>query len=287
MKAFAKKYYTIAIALLLVFLCALSLDLFDNRLSEFAVVSIDVGEIELDITVSRSLSIVKIEPISKSALEETDLITELAKRSLPNAVKLLGDRYIVNTNMLIIATAHENKMMTNEDLLELATDASSLLDGGYTLAYAIYDDIDMSRLTSAEAGIGKIAWTDHLCIINETITDMYIDRYYVTPADADYLSYYIKYLTEGNFTDAQKKSVMADASKAVFNFNVISAEEALDRCLEGSEAWFGDNVTDFSLIGLTIAHGKLEYRFTTHVYGYETYAHVDAISGKVVYDDES
>lgn len=287
MKKYVIKYLPIGLALLLTLACFITLTVYDSNFAEYAVVSFSDGTYEIDMKISESLNVINVTSADGEAYQKNELIQSVKGMKVDEAVYELRELLGTTSTLFVSAVAQEESGVELETLKQISETAVSELEGNYISAYAYYADTDATRVDSMKTTLGKIAWTTYFIDVCEEQLDLaYFDSYLVIPAEPCQLAYYVNYLNS-DVIDAEKTiDFQLNTDAAEFSFDVISEQEATDIIEANAESWYGEEVNDFTCCGIVFTRGKLQYEFSTFVYGYESFAHVNVITGEVLFDSE-
>ncbi len=286
------KYLPLLLALVLVLGCSVTLSVYDEKYAEYAVVSVSVSNIELDLTVSKTLKVVDIEKISEACGEHSETLEELENMQLDLAVRFLSEKFGSDKTIFVAASAHEESEIPLEELKSLSENATKGLTCGYVSAFAHYTDEDNARINTYGCGVGSVAWTRTFSEYCRDVFGVYIESFYSGNTNPTYIGYYINYVDEkySPREDADpediKFGIQAKAENIDLGVKILTESEARERLIDESRMWYGEIVNDFSDAKLIISGGELKYKFLTMTYGYESYAYCNIISGNVNFDSE-
>ncbi len=285
-KAFLIKYLPIAIALVLLFAMFITLNVYNSNFAEYAVVSVSVAGYEIDLTVSKSLTVIKIETISHNAFVKSEDLAEVENMKVDDAVAFIKENFAGNETLFLASTADEESEIELEELKSISEKATKKLTDNYVFGYAQYKKEDVTRVNTVKCGLGKVAWYRNFAEYCHSKTSIYIDTYSQDKVSADQLAFYVNYLKDNVFEKDGINEIHINVSKAEYGFTPISEEKALQNLIDTSETWYGEEVSDFSNPMLVLSFGTLRYRFITQVYGYESYAFCDIVSGATYFDED-
>lgn len=286
MKKLILKYLPIAIALLLVGACFLSLSIYKSNYAEYAVFSYSSDKYSYDMKISSSGRISSLEAVNRISFEEKDNVKEVIGMDIADAAAFL-EKTLNDSIVFISVTAAAKNELPLEELKAFAERASSALTVSHITAYGNYEESDMNRVNAFEVSLGRISTiNDFADYCTEHIRGCYIDSYSAAPADLESLAYYVSYIRSEVLTPELAEGIHIDTSHVKFRTAYITVEEAQNLIDEGSETWFGEKVDDFEYKGVSFSNGHLRYKFTTLFYGYESYVYVDMSDGVVYFDDE-
>jgi hypothetical protein len=286
MKKIVLKYLPIAIALLLVGGCFLSLNIYKKNYAEYAVFSYSSDKYSYDMKISESGKITSLEAANRLSYENADSVKRVIGMDVSDAAafleETLGDRIVIVT-----VTAAEKNEIPTEKLKELVERASSALTISHISAYGDYTESNMNRVNTFELSLGRIATiTVFANYCSQNIANCYVDSYAASPADLESLAYYVNYVKNEVLTEEQAANILLDTSKVSFTTEYVTVEDAQKLIDKGSETWYGEPVDDFKYVGISFDSGKLKHKFSTFFYGYESHVYVSMEDGVVFFDDE-
>jgi hypothetical protein len=286
MKKIILKYLPIAIALLLVGACFLTLSIYKGSFAEYAVFSYSSNTYSFDMNVSSSGKIISLEAQNRKSYEIKESVKKVMGMDIADAAAFLYQTLNDEIVMVTVTGAEKNEL-PSERLSELAYRASDSISGNHIVAYGNYNETDMNRVNTFEVSLGRIAVaTDFAEYCTQNVENCYVDSYSVSPADLESLAYYVNYMRDDILPEELRGGILIDTSHVVFKSSYISVDDAKDIVYAESESWYGDHVSDFEYKGITFNSGKLKYKFTTFYYGYESYVYVGMVDGDVFFEDE-
>ena len=286
MKKLILKYLPIAIALVLVGVCFISLNIYNSFYAEYAVFSYSSDTYSYDMIISASGKITSVDALNRVSYENKDNVKSVVGMDIADAAAFLQETLGDSIVFVAVTGAQKNELPLDE-LSAFAERASSALGISHLSAYGYYAESDMNRVNTFELSLGRIAAiTDFADFCSQNVEGCYLDSYAASPADLESFAYYVNYMKTNVFSEEQNASVLIDVSNVDFKTEYITADAAKKMVDEGSETWYGEPITDFEYKGISFDNGKLRYKFTTFFYGYESYVYVSMTDGVVFFDDE-
>ena len=286
MKKIIIKYLPIAIALLLVGACILSLNIYKGSFAEYAVFSYSTNTYSFDMKISASGRVISLDAVNRKSFEIKDSVTRVVGMNVADAAAFLEETLDDDIAIVAVIGAVKNEL-PEEKLRELAYSASDALTGSHLVAYGNYSESDMNRVNAFEVSLGRIATvTTFASFCTQNVPNCYIDTYDASPADLESLAYYVNYVKNEVVSEDKRDGVLIDTSKVIFTATYKPLDEAKALIDSQSETWFGEPVDDFIYQGISFTNGNLRYKFTTMFYGYESYVYVGMLDGIVFFDDE-
>lgn len=286
MKKIILKYLPIAIALLLVGACFLSLNVYKKNYAEYAVFSYSSDRYSYDMKISESGKITTLEAANRLSYENKDSVKRVIGMDVGDAAAFL-EKTLEDSIAIVAVTAAQKNEIPAEKLKAFVERASSALTISHISAYGDYTESHMNRVNTFELSLGRIATiTAFADYCSQNIENCYVDSYAASPAELESLAYYVNYVKSEILTEEQATNILIDTSKVSFKTEYITVDSAQKLIAEGSETWYGEPVDDFKYEGISFDTGKLRYKFTTFFYGYESYVYVSMSDGVVFFDDE-
>lgn len=286
MKKMVVKYLPIAIALVLVGACILSVNIYNGSFAEYAVFSYSSDTYSFDMKISASGRVITLDAVNRESYEIKDTVSAVVGKDIADAASFLEETLKDDIAMVTVMGAEKNEI-PEEKLRELAYRAADALNGSHIVSYGNYTESDANRVNAFEISLGRIAAvTSFANYCTDNIPGCYIDSYSASPADLESLAYYVNYVKNEVIAEDLRNGIMIDPSRVTFKASYITPDTAKELIDEGSETWYGELVDDFTYNGISFSNGHLRYKFTTFFYGYESYVYVNMTDGLVQFDDE-